>query len=333
MFIRMTQTIGTADDCYLAGQVYEPSDAIAVSFVRNGAAVWTQQPPEIITQLLQRLDVGAGKTVLFLPFVGEFGHLVMTHLRIVHFSRAFRKIVCCRPGEQVLYPSADLFFTAWENPIPDEKRIATMRSQEFNWPEIRRVFPEAIPLKAGNLTPSQELHCIHAGSSIPFRPKLRGLYPDVVLGVRRRDFTPERNWPHWQQVADALTANGYTFAVTGDRATSSDLAAQKFHTGDFDTDAAVEALKNCRLYIGTDTGSSHLAAAVGAPMMIFRTNGGNSRDLIPQMEQRNPGRVSALPLSAWDRPCEVIGAALDALAAGGVAPAGKLATVDIYDAA
>lgn len=332
MFIRMRETIGTASDCYVAGQIYEPSDAIAASFIRRGVAVQTTQAPGIIAQLLSRLDVGAGKTVLFLPFIGEFGHLVMTHLRIVHFNQAAQKIVCCRPGEQVLFPSADLFFTDWQDPIADKDRIATMRGREFHWPEICRHFPKAVPLLAGNLTPSQELHCIRQGHKIEFRPRLRGLYPDVVLGVRRRDFTPERNWPHWQQVAHALTANGYTFAVAGHRQTSFDLDGQRYHTGDYDTDAAVESIQNCRLYVGTDTGVSHLAAAVGAPMLVLRTDAGNSRDITPQMEQRNPGRVDVLQKS-WDRPAEVIAAMLDTLASGITRPAGRIPAAEIYDAA
>lgn len=309
MFIRMLETIANDCECYLAGETYEPIDAIAVHFIRQKVAIQTTQPPEVIQRLLDRLDYGAGKTCLFLPFCGEFGHLVMTHLRIVHFHKASWKIVCCRPGEQVLFSSAHEYVIDWTDPVPDLKRIGTMRDHKIPWLELAARFPDAVPIDAGGLSPSQELHCINAAEPIPFAPRLRRLRPDVVLGVRHRALFPERNWQHWQTLADALTANGLTFATMGDKATSPGLLGQQYHTGDLDTDAAIESLQNCRLYIGTDTGASHLAATVRCPMAVFRTAKGNSRDLFPQMEQRNPGQVTILPPTAWNDPTEVISAA------------------------
>lgn len=306
MFVRMLETIGTELGVYLAGETYEPSDAIAASFVRSGAARLTAEPPETIQRLLARLEIGAGQRVLFLPFCGEFGHQVLTHLRIVHFSRAAYKIVCCRPGEQVLYPDADEFFTDWENPVPDLRRIGSMRERTIDWPGIIARFPDAIPLPAGELTLTQELHCIHAGERIEFHPRRRGLYAEILLGIRVRQFMPERNWPHWQAIADALSLAGRTFGVVAARETSHDVGGQQFHTGDYDADATIEALKNCRLYVGTDTGISHLAATVGVPMLIFRTSAGHTRDMTEQMRQRNPGRVTVLPESAWRHPSDVV---------------------------
>jgi len=180
------------------------------------------------------------------------------------------------------------------------------RAQTIDWPDLIARFPDAVPLPAGDLTPTQELHCIHQGEPIEFHPRRRGLYAEVLLGIRQRQIFPERNWPHWQSVADALELAGRTFGVVAARETSHDLGGQQFHTGDFDTDAAIEALKNCRLYVGTDTGVSHLAATVGVPMLVFRTELGSSRDLTPQMIQRNPGRVTVLPASAWRHPSHVI---------------------------
>jgi hypothetical protein len=310
MFIEMLDTVGAPALCYERGESYEVSDAHGASWIRSGVAKRTTQPPRIIADLLARLDIAAGRRALFLPFVGEFGHLILTHIRLVHFSRAAHKIVCCRPGEQVLYPSAAEFVTDWTDPVPDDQRIATNRSQAFDWHELEQRFPDAVAVTAGNLSPSQELHCINAGQPIPFRPRRRGLRADIILGVRHRKLFAERNWPHWQLVADAIHQVGLTFATMGHRDTSFDLQHQQYHTGDLDTDAAIESLQNCRLYIGTDSGGSHLAATAGAPMLVFRTDAGGSRDMFQQMEDRNPGRVTVLPMSAWNRPAEVIAAGL-----------------------
>ena len=312
MFVKMLETVANDTGAYLGGEIYELYDAIAASFVRCKVAVQTTQPPSCIGQLLERLDHGADKECLFLPFVGEFGHLILTHIRLVHFHKAKRKIVCCRQGEQVLFPSADDFVTDWTDPVPDNKRIATMRLHKFGWPQLVARYRSAVPIHAGDLSPTQELHCIECAQRIPFRPNRRQLRPDVVLGVRYRVLFKERNWTHWQAVADSLAAHGITFATMGALETSHHVKGEQYHTGDLDTDAAIESLQNCRLYIGTDSGSSHLAATVGCKMLLFRTSKANSRDLFPVMAERNHD-ITALPEAAWDKPSEVIAAALSLL--------------------
>jgi hypothetical protein len=139
----MLDSVATPDDCFRKGDRYEVDMAHGVSFIRSGAAIQTTQPPEIIERLLARLEIGAGGKAIFLPNAGiEFGHTVMTGIRIVEFSRATEKIVCCRPGEQVLYPSATGFCTDWTDPIPDAKRVGTMRDTQLLWPEIAARYPE-----------------------------------------------------------------------------------------------------------------------------------------------------------------------------------------------
>ena len=313
MFIRMLENVGTPAEQLIAGEPYEVTMAMGISLIRHRLAVETTQPPELIAKLLSRLDEGAGREALFLPFVGEFGHLIMTHMRIVHFSRASRKIVCCKPGQEVLFPSADECVTDWTDPITDRHRVGTLRDKTLAWPELLARFPAAVPVAAGGMTFTQEVHCIRPDQRIPLRPRLRGLWTDVVIGTRKRDFAPEKNWPHWPAVARALHAAGYSLAVIGDRATSIDLPYQVYHSGDLDADASIELLQNCSLYLGTDSGSAHLAATVGAPMAVLRLVDSRHRDLRPRMEQVNPGRVVSLADDCWDKPQKVIDASLQLL--------------------
>src|SRR4051812_1096399 len=116
MFVKMRETLSTMDGAFLGGKVYELADAIGASWVRAGLATSSEIPPEFFTSYYNRLDVGAGEPCFFEPFVGEFGHLV-AHARFVHFHRAAEKWVCCREGEQVLFPSAEGFCTQWEDPF------------------------------------------------------------------------------------------------------------------------------------------------------------------------------------------------------------------------
>lgn len=269
------------------GVVCEVSDFMGWHYVRNGWATQEPEPPTVSIE--DRLNAGAGETCLFLPFIGEFGHLIMSHMRIVHFNRAYRKIVCCRPGQEILFPLADEFVTDWVDPLIDKRKIGTRHRLELDWSHITARFPDAVPLEASPMTREQELQGVRLSERIPLRPKLRGLRADVVIGPRKREFAPDKNWKHWPIVAEAIHRSGYTLAVIGDRATSFDLPHQVCHTGDLDTDAAVELLQNCRLYLGTDSGASHLAAAVGAKMLVTRTDGSFNRDLRPRMAEANPG--------------------------------------------
>jgi hypothetical protein len=313
MFMKMKTNLGTADGPLMNGQVYDLASEIARGYQRAGQAEQTTDPTPEIAELLGKLNDGAGKPCLFLPFVGEFGHQVMSHMRLVHFHRATEKIVCCRRGEEVLYPSATHCFTDWPDIVPDAKRIATMRSHRFSWPCIEAQFPDHHPVETSPLTPAQEIYAIKPDRPIPFRPIVRGLRADIVFGVRRRDYAPERNWAHWQRVADHLSrAYGYSFAVIGAKETSHDLHGQSFHSRDYDTDAAIELLQNCRLYIGQDSGNSHLAATVGSRMVLFREQKSGSRDLTGRMHQVNPQKIDVVP-GGWIGPGSVVDAAVSAL--------------------
>src|ERR1035437_4674171 len=237
--------------------------------------------PDSSPEIARRLKDGEGKRCLFLPFLGEFGHLLMSHIRFTHFHSASEKIVCCRPGEECLFPSASSFVTDWSHPFPDNRRIGSMRGQRFTWPELCAQFPDAWPVQSGNWTPVEELITIQPSLRLPFKPQLRGLRVDVCIGVRNRTICPERNWRHWQRLADAITANGNTFAIIGIRPTAPDLVGQTYHTSDYDTDAAIELLQSCSLYVGQDSGNSHLAAAAGASMLIFREENSGSQVTVP----------------------------------------------------
>jgi hypothetical protein len=311
----MLESVATASDCYVGGAIYDVPDAIGASWVRGRHAIISARPPGFIDDLEKRLAIGAGETVLCLPFVGEFGHMILTHIRIVHFSQAKRKIVCCRKGEESLYPTADEFHTEWADPIPDEQRAGTIRPFErppVEWPAILAKFQGVTPLYAGGLTQAQEHHVLCPDQRIPFNPRPHGrraLKVDVCLGVRVRDFCQERNFPReaWQAIADALTARGLTFGVVGKRPTSFDLDGQRFHT-DGNCDAAIEAIGRCALWVGTDTGTTHLASTIGKPIVVFRNDG--QEDFIDLMRIKNsPHPVHFLP-NTWNP--EPIIAAIDA---------------------
>lgn len=303
MFLKMTETLARPDQCYRAGHVYDVAGDLATDWIGAGAAEPTTEIPPTLRPLFDRLEDGAGRPCLFLPFIGEFGHLVMSHLRLVHFHTATEKIVCCRPGEEALFPSADRFVTDWIDPLPDGVRVASIRDHRYTWPDLCARFPDHHPVIAGMMNAESEVFVLRPGERIPFGgPAVsENLEIDVALGVRRRRYVPARNWPHWHWLGMAINEIGRSFCVIGGNETSSDVDGQQWHTRG-DTGGAIATLQRCRLYVGTDSGTSHLAAEVGARMLIFRESATGSRDLTGRMAAINPGRVEIMPASAWSDP-------------------------------
>jgi hypothetical protein len=211
------------------------------------------------------------------------------------------------PSERVLYPDADEFFHDWTDDTDDSQRAGT--GDPRDWADIRARFPNAVPIPAGGLSRTQEIYAIYPDKKIPFKPKRRGLKVDVCIGVRNRKFEPRKNYD-WSPVAQALQTAGYSFAVIGARGSSGDLEGQRYHSGDYDTDAAIELIQKCKLWLGSDSGGSHLASTVGAKMILIREPHG--RDYIPRMKEVNPNRIDYIE-EGWQNPEAVITAALESL--------------------
>jgi len=309
----MNESLSTPEQTYHVGQTYLLHEQIAAMWEVSGIATPTETPPEYIARFYARLNEGAGKPCIFTPHLGEFGHQIISGIRLVHWHKASEKVVCCREGEQVLFPSASSFVTDWTSPpeYRDATTAGSMRSPVEMWGTITSRYPKHLPIEQGGLSHIQELLPIHPSERIPFSPRRRGLRADVLIGIRNRAFHTQKNYPHWQTIADALRAEGRTYAVIGDRATSLQLDGMEWHSGDYDTDAAIEAMQEPgTVYVGTCTGSAHLSAAVGCSMIIIREQW-FGRDFGPIMETYNPGRIETLT-NVWENPGEVIAAILAA---------------------
>jgi len=315
MYVQFLENIATADACFVAGEVYEMWDAKAAQMIRGGVAIQTDRPPDYAAELYELLEESKGEKVIFLPPAGwEFGHIVMSFVRIVHFHKAAEKVVCIRPGWEPLFPTADSFEYDWEDPFPDAKVIGTNRETPLEWPELIGKYPDHIPIELSGMTLEQEFHCIHADQPIFFTPKKIGLPAvDFLLGVRARpENAPERNWKHWPAIAQAITDAGKSFAVIGGASGSLDVDGQLFHTRG-NTDAAIEALQQPgAVYVGTDSGGSHLASTVGTRMIVFRNTNTTARNFLHRMalinspESRGPGPDFIEIPHGWDDPKHII---------------------------
>jgi hypothetical protein len=259
---------------------------------------------------------------IVLPMYGEFGWLIMTHIRFVHSLAAAEKIVCCNSGEIWLFPSATDFFCDWEHPIDDNDRCGHGGYRHGNRcgpsdarliDRLSTVYPHHIILR-----PTRHDCTWHLSDAVKFRPHVRRLLPtvDVALGVRKRDFVHDKNWTHWTLLSRVLRRCGFTVGLVGAKASSFvDLAADvhAWDHQDGDTAGSIDLMQQCRLYVGTDSGISHLAALMDTPMLVFRRDSPGNPDWRGVMERANKAFFRALDDAAWFRPDEVVGAVLRCL--------------------
>ena len=217
-------------------------------------------------------------SAILLPYVGEFGWMIQEHVRWAHAYQAASKRIWCQAGQECLFPSATAFFTDWSNPIPEDRRCW---STDWYDRGARDRFYDQLRPRLQLLFPNEEIITPQYGcrwhmsdaAEFKFRPQVRGVLPavDVAIGPRMREFDAGRNWPHWQAFAKLLRASGIVVGVVGAPATSSSVEADVRawqHPDGIDA-GCIDVLSHCKLYVGVDSGVSHLAALVDAPTLLI----------------------------------------------------------------
>ena len=80
-----------------------------------------------------------------------------------------------------------------------------------------------------------------------------------------------KRWPHWEQVCDRLARRGLPVVVVGTKDDRSASGWERRHDyrEDLPLPRLAGLLRSARAYLGTDSGVSHLAGAVGTPGLIL----------------------------------------------------------------
>lgn len=197
------------------------------------------------------------------PFRGEFGHVVMYHAPGV---RALPRpvVVAIEPGMDALYPDAEHVYCE-RRPDPERRAsYGTDRRYVQDWTlKLKKRHPEARVAQPDRFWKQGRRRFV------PRPIETYGIMADVVVCPRRREFGPERNWPRWHLLVEALTASGLRVFAAGSREASADMpcpAAWDYHR---ELDASLEAMHAARLVIATDTGLAHLAAMAGRPLLMI----------------------------------------------------------------
>lgn len=214
---------------------------------------------------------------VILPWRNEFGTMLMHHVRWVHSLAGLEKVVFCKPGQEVLFPSATSFRHDWED-APDHMK----RSKLWHDPGHKKYMVE-LEARARLEYPQHEV--LQPPRKHPYRPQLKmkleqGVLDrkvDVVLAPRYRQHAMNRNFQHWQELADGLQARGYIVGLTGAQATSLDNAKIEHGLKGWNLGGDREQLQlmnTARLTVTTDSGIAHLAVLNQNPLMVLYDNPG-----------------------------------------------------------
>jgi hypothetical protein len=257
-------------------------------------------------------------SVCVLPYYGEFGWMVARHVRWVHQLVCSHKVVCCRRGEEYLYPTADAYHYDWPEALPDAERCEDGEGDDtIVRASLRTLYPNHLLIRPHYPNPWAWDHA----ASVKFVPVVPHELPpvDVALCPRRRNHGTEKNWPHWMAVADAIRAAGFTVGLVGQEATSyaetpADVRAWQHPDGE--TAGTVDLLTHSSIYVGGDTGVSHLCALADVPTILFAPpHHYHGWSFTGHMRRANRAHFDQLGETAWSNPSEVVGAVLDYMTA------------------
>ncbi len=275
-----------------------------------------------------KLDKQANvEKVIILPFYGEFGWFLNSHIRLAHYFIASNKIVCCRKGEEVYFPSANNFFYDWKDIFEDYEKCgfrntwpispsfkATAEEERLKT-KLKSLYPEHRLLDFQYAIPPELVQ--YFPIPIQFKKKY-GIKVDIVICARKRHATGNfgdhgiRNFEKWPQVIVPLLQKGYRIGIVGKKETSYDYSVFDTRSWEYkDNNSAIfEMLSSARIYIGTDTGPTHLAALLKTPMILFRNE---NETLSPNLLNncilpiaRNQNFYAEIVSDGWNNPTKVV---------------------------
>lgn len=241
----------------------------------------------------------------------------MGHAPQVHADGG-EKIACCEPGLEAMYPGARDYIH-----VP-RKRDADKRSRAEDelWGELREClgikYPGASFVEPNKGAPRKYF--------VPTPLATYRINCDVVVCPRKREYGPDKNWPHWSRLTDDLKDAGLRVFAGGSAVASQEVHAIRAWEYARPLDATIEAMLSARLVIATDAGLAHLAVLCGRPLLMISHGDGitapgvssDGKPYIPiQMDRYERENHTGSPIHlmphAWDDPEGVTARVLELL--------------------
>jgi len=262
------------------------------------------------------------KSCVFSPFLGEFGIFIVDYIRFVHFFKCQQKIVCCRRGEEIYFPSANDFYIMSNdyNFIEDKDRAGcgwknnNIYHKQRNLKIQRELSSRYRGYEIVDSANCKKISCRHyymrCAKEFVFKideEKIKEkLDIDVIIAPRKRDHAKERNYPHWDYVFKKLHKKRISYGIVGKKNNSYASKYSAVNSWDFKDcifpSGVIGMMKKSKLYIGSDTGPTHLAAFLSIPMIIFDSPFQKGSMLKNYVEKTNRNYVNNLHSVPWNNP-------------------------------
>jgi len=233
-------------------------------------------------------NLNFSEPVIILPDYGEFGWFIMRYVRWANLIEAPQKIICCRKGEELYFPSTADFFYDWKNPILDKHRCGWRDADNEDKLRLIEVFSKEYPdhkiidpvklfnhtiIDFGGERGYDFAHPRDSSSALKVKPlhSQIGLKFDVAFGPRKRERSGGKNYPYWNKIGKMLKAEGKSYAVIGDKETSYHIEGASAYAWDFPSlgEACIDILQSSKVFVGTNTGTAHLAALAKVDMILI----------------------------------------------------------------
>lgn len=207
--------------------------------------------------------------LIILPHYGEFGFFVFHHLRYC-YSILKPHLICCRRGQECLFPKASGFLYEWENPVPDNRRAQDGGKRNA---KIIRLYDQELRRKFFHSHPDYSVirpkykNC-WLTRNIKYPVTVNSYFPpqDIVVATRKRGMSPDRNL-NWDNLIKEFSH--LKIGIVGAKESSVDYGlTSAWQHPDGETAGTIDLLQKCKLFIGGDSGIAHLAAMLNIPSLV-----------------------------------------------------------------
>lgn len=214
------------------------------------------------------------KYICFLPFRGEFGWYLVTHVKRVHGFNHTNKITCIKPGHECLFPTAQHFFYDWQDCLDEEKAgIVLNQDEDIIKEKIKQIYnTDDISFASSSEVSWEEKDSLANHVFIPQHKNNHNLKVDIAITPRKRKIDTLRNWGcnNWQLVVDHLVQQNITVGVCGTQDTSCSLKNVLYKSYDYiDIDSDVEMMHSAKLVVTQETGLQYLSFLCKRPTLCI----------------------------------------------------------------
>lgn len=206
---------------------------------------------------------------VYLPWLGEFGTEMIQYVPAI-YGDPDEKIVCYERGKRPVYPSATKRIEIPRIKEADRKSAGSLNQYEI-WDDLKAKLGNDKTYFSPKTTGSgrRRKYFIPEGRKFDFSA-------DVVLFPRKRHVGARRNWLGWEDLANALKAEGFkVFAAGhGDSSFHINCHAAWDYCSKHHLDASIWGIKHSKLRIGMITALTIVSLYCGRRPWILTTEDG-----------------------------------------------------------